>query len=266
MHGQDEIVAAKPEAGEAPAEMQATISHLPVLVLWVGGGARFRNIRLDVGDRSGGSEERQFETGPYFDLGWHLLLRPGARRSPHASVRAIALQVDGGSGIGLRVEPAGSGISLQTHSWRILGQFGYLYPMNGVQVGGLVGVGADVLRIDLNSVLPSSKLVYVRVGPAVIVDLVRSYLGLRVDLGLRVPFVLSGFDEAFGDDASGLGMDTMLTLRGRLPVGFSYGFRLIWEYYRLRFSGSIADVPANGNGAEGADYAINLQLLFGWSW
>jgi hypothetical protein len=263
------LVAAPAEVqaqGEQPAAaVQDEAPKLPVLVMLIGGGARFRNIHLDVGDNAGGTEQRTFDTGAYFDFGWHLLIRPAAHRSPRATIQAIVVQVDGGSGIGPKVEPAGTGISLQTNTWRLLGQFGYLYPIDRLQVGGLVGVGGDVLSIDLNSVLPSSKIVYVRLGPAVAYDIVPSFFGFRADFGLRVPFFLGGLEGAYGNDSSGVGLDAAATFDGRLEAGFTYAFRFIWEYYKLRFSGSNTNVPAMGNGAKGADHAITLQVLFGWS-
>jgi len=256
---------ARAQVEQPPAAVQDEGPQLPVLVMLIGGAARFRNIHLDVGDNAGGTEERTFETGAYFDFGWHLLIRPAAQRSRRASIQAIVAQIDGGSGIGLKVEPAGTGISLQTNTWRLLGQFGYLYPIDRLQVGGLVGVGGDVLSIDLNSVLPSSRIVYVRLGPAVAYDIVPSFFGFRADFGLRIPFFFGGLEDAYGNDSSGVGLDGTVTFDGRLEAGFSYAFRFIWEYYKLRFEGSNMNVPAMGNGAKGNDHALTLQVLFGWS-
>lgn len=238
---------------------------LPVLVMLIGGGARFRKIHFELGNSAGGTESRTFNTGAYFDFGWHLLLRPMSRRSPRASLRAIVFQIDGGSGIGLKAEPTGTGIELQTNTWRMLGQFGYLYPIDRLQVGGLVGVGGDVLSIDLNSVLPSSRIIYVRIGPAVRYDIVPSYLGFRADFGLRFPFYLGALEDAFGNDSSGIGLDAAVTFDGRLKAGFSYAVRFVWEYYRLRFAGANMNVPAMGDGGDGNDHAFNIQFLFGWS-
>ncbi len=249
----------------AAAAVQDEGSGLPVLVMLIGGGARFRNIHFDVGDNAGGTERRTFDTGAYFDFGWHLLIRPAASRSPRPAVQAIAVQIDGGSGIGLEVEPAGSGISLQTNTWRLLGQFGYLYPIDRLQVGGLVGVGGDVFSIDLNSVLPSSRIIYVRLGPAVAYDIVPSFFGFRADFGLRVPFFFGGLEDAYGNESSGVGLDAAITFDGRLQSGFSYAFRFLWEYYDLRFAGSNANVPAMGDGAKGTDHAVTFQFLLGWS-
>ena len=263
------LAASTPGRGHAQEEPAAAVqdegAELPVLVMLIGGGARFRNIHLEVGDGAGGSEPRTFETGAYFDFAWHLLVRPMSQRSPRPVIQAIAFQVDGGSGIGLKVEPAGTGISLQTNTWRLLGQFAYLYPIDRLQVGGLVGIGGDILQIDLNSVLPSSRIIYVRLGPAVAYDIVPSFFGFRADFGLRIPFFLGGLEDAFGSDSSGIGFDAAVTLDGRLKAGFSYALRFVWEYYRLRFAGSNMSVPAMGGGGNGNDHAVTLQFLFGWS-
>lgn len=255
---------ARAEQDEA-ASVQEEATKLPVLVMLIGGGARFRNIHLELGDGSGGTETRSFETGAYFDFGWHLLIRPMARRSPRASVQAIAFQIDGGSGIGLAVAPAGTGIELETNAWRMLGQFGYLYPLDRLQVGGLVGVGGDVLSIDLNSVLPSSRIIYVRVGPAVAYQILPWFLGVRADFGVRAPFYFGGLTNAFGSDTSGLGLDGTITFEGRVKAGFTYTARFVWEYYRLRFSGPNQNVPAMGAGGNGKDHSFAIQVLLGWS-
>ena len=212
----------------------------------------------------GDGSERSFETGAYFDFGWHLFVRPMSRRSPRATLQAIVFQIDGGSGIALKAE-AEAGIELQTNTWRMLGQFGYLYPIKRLQVGGLAGVGGDVFSIDLNSVLSSSRIIFARLGPAVIYQILPRHLGFRVDFGLRFPFYFGEIADAFGQDGSGIGLDGALTFGGRLEAGFAYGLRFVWGYYRLRFSGSNLNVPAMGDGATDRDHAMTIQLLFGWS-
>lgn len=234
--------------------------ELRVLVMLIGAGARFRNIHIELGDGS----ERSFETRAYFDFGWHLLVRPMGRRSPRATLQAIVFQIDGGSGIGLKAE-ARTGIELETNTWRLLGQFGYLYPMKRLQLGGLVGVGGDVFNIDLNAVLPSSRIIYARLGPAVAYQILPRFLGFRADFGLRFPFYLGALEDAFGNDNSGIGLDGAVTFDGRLKAGFTYAVRFVWEYYRLRFAGSNMDVPARGDGGDDNDHAWTIQFLFGWS-
>lgn len=257
--------AAPHSAGERPASAQEEDDGLPVLVAAIGAGARFRRISLDVGDSLGGTENRSFDTGEYFDFGWHLLIRPWGKRSPRPSMQAMILQIDGGAGIGLTLEPAGTGISLDTNTWRLLGQFGYLYPMGRLLVGGLLGVGGDVFEIDLNSVLPSSRIVYVRFGPAVAYTIIPDYLGVRGDFGLRFPFYLGALKDTFGQDSRAFGLDATATFQGQVKAGFTYALRLVWEYYLYRFSGAVSNVPAMAEGGRGKDHALNIQLLLGWS-
>ena len=252
-----------PPVKAGPAENEAW--RQDVLVALIGGGVRFRNVRLDVGDLMGGTENRSLDTGAYFDFGWHLLIRPLGHRSPRASIRAIVLQIDGGAGIGLRVQPAESGISLETNSWRLRGQFGYLYPLEKVLVGGLVGVGGDIFNIDLNSVLPSSRIIYVRFGPAVEGEIIDGYLKMRADFGLRFPFRLGELANAFGEDSRAIGLDGTVTVGGHVKAGFTYALRFVWEYYNYRFSGAISDVPSMGDGGNGHEHALTLQVLLGWS-
>ena len=254
------LALAKVDAAESVQEEGPV---LPVLVMQIGAGARFKNIHLELGGGAGGTETRSFETGAYFDFAWHLLVRPMGRRPSRPSVQAIILQVDGGSGIGLKAEV--SGIELRTNTWRMLGQFGYLYPMDRLQLGGLVGVGGDVFRIDLNSVLPSSRIIYARLGPALSYQILPRFLSFRADFGLRFPFHLGQLEDAFGNESSGIGLDAAVAFQGWLNVGFSYAVRFVWEYYRLRFSGSNMNVPAMGDGGDGNDHALTIQFLFGWS-
>lgn len=264
---QDEAGAEGPPASPSPAvyaaEPQDESWKQDVLVALIGGGARFRNIDLQVG--MGGGDNRSLELGAYFDFGWHLFIRPLGHRSPRATLRAIVFQIDGGSGIGLTVEPEGTGISLNTNAWRMVGQFGYLYPIERLQVGGLVGIGGDVFNIDLNSVLPSSRIVYVRLGPAASYDIVPLYLRIRGDFGLRLPFHLGELANAFGTDSRVIGLDSTVTFEGRIKAGFTYAFRFIWEYYTMSFSGPTDTVPSMGDGGQGTDNAINFQFLVGWS-
>lgn len=256
-----------PASGEeAPAKTQDGRAAMPVLVMLIGAGPRFRDIRLDVGNGAGGTERRALETGVYVDFGWHLLIRPMAQRSVNPALQAIVIQVDGGSGIGLEVQPAGVESELETNAWRLLGQFGYLYPRDRLRFGGLLGVGSDVLSITENSVFPSSTIVYVRVGPAVAYDLVARYLAIRADFGVRIPFFLGELEAAFGDRSRSVGLDGVLTFDGRLKAGFTYAFRAIWEYYHYRFAGATSTVPAqSGGGGSGNDHAVTFQLLIGWS-
>lgn len=261
----DEHDAATPYSPPYAAQVKDESWKQDVLVAMIGAGARFRRISLDVGDGAGGTENRSLDTAAYFDFGWHLLIRPMGHRSPRATIRAMVLQIDGGAGINLKVQPAESGISLETNSWRMLGQFGYLYPTGRWQLGGLVGIGGDILNIDLNSVLPSSRIVYVRLGPAAQYALIGELLGIRGDFGLRFPFHLGELANAFGTDSRAFGLDGTVTLGGHLKAGFTYAFRFVWEYYTYRFRGPVSNVPSTGDGGRGNDHSMNFQFLVGWS-
>ena len=262
---QDEPSQDEPSSPPVKASAQEDPGNLDVLVMLVAPGVRFRNIHFEVGDGAGGRQMRSFDTGAYFDFGWQLFVRPWGRRSPRPALQAIVFQLDGGVAIGLTAEPAGSGITLQTNAWRLLGQFGYIYPLDKVLVGGLVGVGGDIFDIDPNLVLPSSRILYVRFGPALVVPIVEHLLRLRADFGLRFPFMLGGLEDAFGADSRAIGLDGTLAFEGHIEAGFSYGIRLVWEYYSYRFSGPTMTVPAMGDGGDGSDHALTLQLLLGWS-
>lgn len=180
-------------------------------------------------------------------------------------MRAMVLQLDGGAGINLEVEPVDTGIFLDTNTWRMIGQFGYLYPKGRWQLGGMTGIGGDVFNIDLNSLIPSSRIVYVRLGPSAIAELLGDFLFIRADFGLRFPFHLGAIDNTFGHDTRAFGLDSTLTFQGRVKAGFTYAFRFVWEYFRYRFAGPVDDVPAMAEGGNGRDHAIDFQLLVGWS-
>ena len=240
-------------------------TKLPVFEIFVGGGPRFRDINFNVGDGSGGIENRSFTSGAYGDVGGYFLVRP-LGRSDSPALQGIVIQGDGGVGFGLKAEPQGTGSTASISTWRALGQVGYLYPIKGIQVGGLLGVGVDTFDIDLNFVLPSIQYVYFRVGAALAYTIIKDFLGFRVDGGFRKPFSLGDIDEAFGNNSSAIGWDATAMVGGKLDVGFAYGFRFIYEAYKLDFAGANTSVPAMGGpGGSGTDRAMTFQFLVGWS-
>ncbi len=248
-----------PEKGSRRAEM-------PVFEILIGGGVRLLDIDFNVGTTSGGTDYRGLDSGAFFDVGGRLLIRPmGRSQSPAA--QAFVIEGDGGVGIGLDAAlQEGAGGKVDVTTWRALGQLGYLYPIKRLQVGGLVGVGVDNFDVDTNSVLPSRRYVYLRTGAALAYTIVEDFLGVRVDGGFRWPFALGDIDDAFGNDSSALGFDAAATLGGQLDIGFTYGFRYIWERYKLDFAGATQNVPAMGGpGGDGSDQAMTFQLLVGWS-
>ncbi|MEM7436862.1 MAG: hypothetical protein AAF436_17040 [Myxococcota bacterium] len=243
---------------------------LPVFEIAVGGGARFRNIDFNVGNNTGGTEERTFDSGAYADVGGYFVVRPLAR-SENPALQAIIIQGDGGVGFGLEAAPRGTATAANIQTWRALGQVGYLFPIKRLQVGGLVGVGVDTFDIDLNFILPSIQYVYFRVGGALAYTIIEDLLGFRVDGGFRKPFSLGDLEGAFGSNSSAIGWDATATIGGRLDIGFSYGFRFIFETYKLDFAGATQNVPARGGlcpeelSCTGTDRALTFQFLVGWS-
>ena len=238
----------------------------PVFEIFVGGGPRLRNVDLNVGDRLGGTTNRSFESGAYADVGGYFLVRL-LGRSESPALQGIFIQGDGGVGLGLNAQPRGTGITNQVNTWRALGQVGYLYPIKALRVGGLVGVGVDTFDIDVNSVLPSIQYIYVRVGAALSYTIIKGFLGFRVDAGFRKPFSLGDIELAFGSNSSAIGFDATAMVGGELDVGFSYGFRFIFEHYRLDFAGATdPQQPSSSAGlGSGTDNAITFQFLVGWS-
>ncbi|MEM7137934.1 MAG: hypothetical protein AAF500_15225 [Myxococcota bacterium] len=259
------------EAKKKAAKQKKTDGvDLPVFEIAVGGGARFRNIDFNVGNNTGGTEERTFDSGAYADVGGYFVVRP-LGRSENPALQAIIIQGDGGVGFGLEAAPSGTATASNIQTWRALGQVGYLFPIKRLQVGGLVGAGVDTFDIDLNFILPSIQYVYFRVGGALAYTIIEDLLGFRVDGGFRKPFSLGDLEGAFGSNSSAIGWDATATIGGRLDIGFSYGFRFIFETYKLDFAGATQNVPARGGlcpeelSCTGTDRALTFQFLVGWS-
>jgi hypothetical protein len=242
-------------------------TKLPVFEIFVGGGPRLRNLDFNVGAMSGGTENRKFTSGAYADVGGYFLVRP-LGRSESKALQGIVIQGDGGIGFGLKAQPEGTGITNDVKTWRALGQAGYLYPvLKGLQVGGLVGAGVDDFTIEGNSVLPSIRYVYVRVGAALSYMIYQELLGFRVDGGFRKPFSLGDLEDAFGSNSSAIGFDATAMIGGKLDIGFTYGFRFIWEGYKLDLRGATdPQQPAFSSGpGSGTDRAMTFQFLVGWA-
>ncbi len=241
-------------------------TKLPVFELFVGGGPRLLHIDFTVGDGSGGTDARTFDSGAFADVGGYFLVRP-LGRSEKPVLQAIVIQGDGGVGFGLKAQPRGTGITNKVRTWRALGQVGYLYPIKALQVGGLIGAGVDTFDIDVNSVLPSIQYIYARVGAVVSYMIFKDFLGIRVDGGFRKPFSLGDIEAAFGSNSSAIGFDATAMVGGKLDFGFTYGFRFIFERYKLDFSGATdPQQPSfSGGPGSGTDTALTFQFLVGWA-
>lgn len=267
--GAKETKAAEKKKADEKKEKKAkgdAATRLPVFEILVGGGPRFRDIDFNVGDGAGGADPRTFSSGAYADVGGYFLVRP-LGRFDNPALQAIVIQGDGGVGLGLKTERQGSGITNSITTWRALGQVGYLYPIKKLQVGGLIGAGVDTFDIEANSVLPSIQYIYFRVGAALSYPIFKDFLGFRVDGGFRKPFSLGDIDPAFGSNSSAIGWDATATVGGKLDIGFTYGFRFIFEYYKLDFSGATDPTqPSFSSGpGSGTDKAMTVQFLVGWT-
>lgn len=253
----------------AKTEKQKVRSGLqtPVFSILGGAGGRVRNIEVDVDDGSGGSATRSYESGAYLDIVFRLELRPLARNRK-LGLRGITLEADGDFGLGLDTKTPGSGATLDTKAWRVLGQLGYFHALKKSEIGGLIGIGFDALDLEDNGAMPSIRYLFLRVGPAYRHFFVERLLYLRVDAGFRFPFSYGDLEKRFGE-AKGFGFDAGLALGGELDVGFSYLLRISSEYFKPQFGafpgGVVPGLPGAAQGRDGRDLAINFHVMVGWS-
>jgi hypothetical protein len=239
----------------------------PIFNILGGAGGRVRKVEIDVDDGSGGTATRSYESGVYLDIVFRLELRPLARnRKP--GLRGIALEADGDFGVGLDTKTPGSGATLDTKAWRVLGQLGYFHALKKSEIGGLIGIGFDALDLEDNGSMPSIRYLFLRVGPAYRHFFIERLLYLRVDAGFRFPFSYGDLEKRFGE-AKGFGFDAGLTLGGELDVGFSYLLRISSDYFKPQFSafpgGVVPGLPGAAQGKDGRDLAINFHVMVGWS-
>ncbi len=238
-------------------------SESPVFVLLLGGGGRVRNVKVNLD----GGGVRKYESNLFGTVAAQFQIRPAAR-SAKRKLRGLYLQLDGQLGLGLEASPQGTPDTLDTTTYQILGQFGYLAKVGKGQVGGTVGVGFDEFDIDPNPIMASATYIYVR--PAFIgqYNFVEDLFYGRLDLGFRYPFTLGDLEDAFGKSSTAFGFDAVLMFGGELDVGFTYAARIMWERYQLKFKGATApviDQPAAADGKDGFDQSFTFQALVGWS-
>jgi hypothetical protein len=250
----------KPGGGSEPAG--------PILNIMAGAGGRTRQIDINVEDAAGEPGTRTYESGIFLDIVFRLELRPWARGKTKG-LRGLALEADGDFGVGLETEVPGSAAKLDTKSWRVLGQVGYLPRLGKHEIGGLVGIGFDALELEVNGSLPSIEYLFLRVGPAYAYFFVERALFLRVDAGFRYAFSYGALEDTFGE-ATGFGFDAGVSLGGELDVGFSYRVRVSSEFFKPQFGelaagGLPPGLPAAAQGTDGTDVAINFNVMVGWS-
>ncbi|MEZ4287300.1 MAG: hypothetical protein R3A47_03960 [Polyangiales bacterium] len=102
----------------------------------------------------------------------------------------------------------------------------------------MAGAGWDEFKIEENSVLPSSRYLFARVGPVLPVRVcARSIFAHRA--GFRYPFFLGDL-VVYGRDSTAIGFDATLTLGGRIEKGFSWELRSGFDLYSLTFKGQAS--------------------------
>lgn len=243
-------------------------AKLPPYVTLLGGvGGRIRSIEVRVDDGVGGTGTRTYDSGVYLDIVFRLEVRPLAKHAVRG-LRGLALEADGDFGVGLKTQPPGSNASLDTQAWRVLGQLGYFHRFDKGELGGLLGVGYDRLKLEENGTLPSIGILFLRVGPAYRHFFLDRQVYLRVDGGFRYPFSYGELEDTFGD-GSGVGFDAALTLGGELDVGFAYAARLSFDYFKPRFAGfpdgELPPLPGAAQGRDATDFGINFHVMVGWA-
>ncbi|HET6417836.1 MAG TPA: hypothetical protein VFG22_16180 [Polyangiales bacterium] len=254
-----------PEKAKKPSASPEAIG--PVFNIMAGAGGRTRQVEINVEDAAGDPGTRTYDSGIFLDIVFRLELRPWAR-SETKGLRGLALEADGDFGLGLETQVPGSAAKLDTKTWRVLGQLGYLHRLGKHEIGGLLGIGFDALKLETNGNLPSLEYLFLRVGPAYAYFFVERALFLRVDAGFRYAFSYGALEDTFGE-ATGFGFDAGLSLGGELDVGFSYRVRVSSEFFKPQFgelSGGLPPgLPAAAQGRDGTDLAINFNVMVGWS-
>lgn len=238
----------------------------PYVMLLAGAGGRTRTLDIQIDDGSGGTGTRKYESGVYLDIVFRLEVRPLAQHHTKG-LRGFALEADADFGVGLSTQPPGSTTRLDTKAWRVLGQLGYFHRFDKGELGGLLGIGFDRLDIESNGTIPSVDYLYLRLGPAYRHFFIERTLYLRVDAGFRYPFSYGQLADSFGE-AKGFGFDAALSLGGELDVGFTYGVRLAFDFFKPQFSGfppGTTPPEPGASGIEASDLAINFHAMLGWS-
>lgn len=259
-------VVEEPVAVEIEVERDAT-EHAPYVLMLGGAGGRTRKLDVSVENDAGEPGTRTYESGVFVDIVFRLEVRPLAR-SAIVGLRGLVLEADGDFGVGLDAQPPGSTTKLDTTTWRVTGQLGYFHRFKKGELGGLLGIGFDRLKLETNGTLPSVDYLYLRLGPAYRHFIVDRLLYLRVDGGFRYPFSYGDLGATFGD-ASGFGFDAALMLGGELDVGFAYAARVSFDYFKPQFagfpSGDLPPLPGAAQGRDATDLAINFHVMIGWA-
>lgn len=245
------------ESSEAPQD------GLAVLALTAGLTVRSRDTFVSL---TGGGE-RRYSVPAYVELGFGLEVRPFAGEG-HLG-RGIYLNGDFANSVGLasQVEdptmptPVGG-----TNFLRFGIHAGWLAPIGAVvELGVGFGGGYDGYMIDMNPILPSVEVGYLRPAARARIRLAQESLVLEIDLAYRAILGVGALASSFGVEIDAHGVDFGLGLTGNLfrvaELGFTWSARFSYVGYFVSFAGAATDEA----GTSGSEQAIRFAFMVGWS-
>lgn len=206
--------------------------------------------------------DRNYSIGLFSQIYGEAVVRPFAHRFSKP-LEGLFVKAAFAHSIGVDSTVGESPDPISTRVWEVQGRLGYAYHFleNRLDIGGYFGFLYDVFNLGSNEVFPSSQYAALNFGLTARYSIVRSYLGLRADLGYRLGLGLGDLGEAYGAAGAPRGLDFSALLGGGLPVGFLYGVRVGIVRYNISLSGG-ADVLL---ASSGWDNRLTLQLLAGWA-
>lgn len=242
------------EEGEAG---DRTPGAAPLLRALVGLDARTRSAEVTLDDRG----TRGYSAGLYPELMLAVELRPLAHSK--GAVSGLFLGIEAAHSVGLSSALEGMTDTLGSSSLRFAGAIGWLVPFadGAVAIGPVLGGGIDGFTLDANTVFASSSYGYLRFGLGARIVLAGDALALGLSAGYRLVLGVGELAAAFGESATAYGLDVRAELGGALDVGFAYALRAGYESYGLGFEGGPGTL---GQGVDGSDSALRVQLLVGW--
>lgn len=247
-------------AGEAEAEEvedevdDGERSPTPRAAIFLGLGMRNRDFEAS----QNGSVTAFYNVGMYAELSIRAESYP-LGTSSNAAARGLYTRFEYATSLGLETD--GVGGTLSTSAYELGIHAGYLFPFRRGKVGAVVGYAMTRFNPEGDPFVPASKYQAIRIAPAGSIDIVRGRLALDVEYGIR-PLLGVGELDAYGADASGLGIDFLMTLHGALDFGLAYAMQFGWERYMVDYSGTTSgSFPAAD---ESTDTALTLLFEVGY--
>lgn len=243
--------------GDEVDEGERTPGAAPLLRALVGLDARTRNAEVALVD--GGT--RGYNAGLFPELMLAVELRPLAHAEGVISGLVFGIELGHSAGLSSQVE--GMTATLGSSSLRFTGTLGWLIPIGDgmVALGPVLGGGIDNFALDANTIFASSSYGHLRIGIAARIVLAGDALALGLAADYRLVLGIGDLAAAFGATGSAYGLDARAELGGALDLGFAYALRVGYESYGLSFDGGAGSI---GEGVDGSDSALRVQLLVGW--